>query len=128
MANNYGGYSGNIPADARRMAMRKLTCRQIAQWAVNCVDMRDPDVIMTPFEYDENPWDGWGVVDTKHGSAIFPLDGDLCTDENLTQIRPVDNTGWQPIAAQFQAANKPDPANAIDQTRGVVWARSGRNC
>ncbi len=73
-------------AEAKRLAMRKLTCRQIAQWAVNCADMRDPDVIMTPFEYDENPWDGWGVVDSKHNS-IYPLDGDLCTDENLTQVR-----------------------------------------
>ncbi len=46
---------------ARAILLRKLTCRTIAQWAINCVDMRDADAIMTPFEYDENPWDGWGV-------------------------------------------------------------------
>ena len=45
----------------RRDRQAQLTCQMIAQWAVNCVDMRDSDVIMTPFEYDENPWDGWGV-------------------------------------------------------------------
>lgn len=47
----------------------ELTARRIAQWAVNCVDYRDPDGIMTPFEYDINPWNGWDV------------DGDLATDE-----------------------------------------------
>jgi hypothetical protein len=40
---------------------RELTVRRIAQWAVNCVDFRDADAIMTPFEYDVNPWNGWDV-------------------------------------------------------------------
>ena len=46
--------------------------RQIAQWAINVVDYRDPDSIMTAFEVDLNPWDGWGV------------DGDLATDEGAS--------------------------------------------
>ncbi len=33
----------------------------LAQWAINCVDFRDRDSIMTPFEFDVNPFDGWGV-------------------------------------------------------------------
>lgn len=39
------------------------TARGIAQWAVNVVDFRDRDSIMTPFEYDFNPFntDGWSV-------------------------------------------------------------------
>lgn len=36
-----------------------LLRRRIAQWAVNVVDFRDPDGIMTRFDYDPNPWDGW---------------------------------------------------------------------
>ena len=40
---------------------KEMTIRRIAQWAVNCVDFRDSDSIMTPFEYDENPFDGWDV-------------------------------------------------------------------
>ncbi|UUO05256.1 hypothetical protein M4951_17970 [Blastopirellula sp. J2-11] len=53
---------------------RELTVRRIAQWAINVVDFRDNDAIMTPFEYDVNPWDGWGV------------DGDLKSDEADTTV------------------------------------------
>lgn len=35
------------------------TAKGLAQWAVNVVDFRDPDAIMTPFEYDPNPFNGW---------------------------------------------------------------------
>ncbi|MCC9609301.1 hypothetical protein LOC68_05905 [Blastopirellula sp. JC732] len=49
---------------------RELTVRRLAQWAINVVDFRDNDAIMTPFEYDANPFDGWGV------------DGDLISDES----------------------------------------------
>ncbi len=42
--------------------------REIAQWAINVVDFRDADSIMTPFEYDGNPFNGWDP------------DGDLTTD------------------------------------------------
>lgn len=45
----------------------KITQRELAQWAINAVDFRDRDSIMTAFEYDENPYDGWTV------------DGDLST-------------------------------------------------
>lgn len=40
---------------------QELTARRVAQWAVNVVDYRDPDSIMTPFEYDVNPFNGWSV-------------------------------------------------------------------
>ena len=55
--------AGVSAAQADFIVKRKLTCRMIAQWAINCVDARDSDAIMTPFEYDENPWDGWGCRD-----------------------------------------------------------------
>lgn len=82
-------------AEARRQALRKLTCRKVAQWAINCTDMRDADAIRTPFEYDENPWDGWNVVDTKHGT-VYPLDGDITTDENLTMVRSLERIDRAP--------------------------------
>jgi hypothetical protein len=44
---------------------REATARRMAQWAINVVDFRDRDAIMTPFEYDANPFDGngWSVDD-----------------------------------------------------------------
>ncbi|HYO24709.1 MAG TPA: hypothetical protein VEQ85_07145, partial [Lacipirellulaceae bacterium] len=33
--------------------------RRLAQWAINAVDFRDADGIMTAYEYDANPFDGW---------------------------------------------------------------------
>jgi len=56
---------------------QELTTRRIAQWAINVVDFRDPDSIMTPFEYDVNPFNGWDV------------DGDLSTVESTTDRRVV---------------------------------------
>ncbi|MGL4512173.1 MAG: hypothetical protein ACRCT8_03725 [Lacipirellulaceae bacterium] len=104
--------------EARRRALRKLTCRQVAQWAINAADMRDPDSIQTPFEYDENPWDGWNVVDTKGTTAvnddsILPLDGDVSTDENLTVFRD--------LTVPALTVSPPVVVPAHLQTRGLVW-------
>ena len=46
-------YSGDGVADE--------TQYNIAQWAANAVDFRDADAIMTPFEFDINPFNGWDV-------------------------------------------------------------------
>lgn len=43
--------------------------QKLAQWCANVVEFRDADSTMTPFEYDTNIFDGWGV------------DGDVTTDE-----------------------------------------------
>jgi len=51
LATNYDPAGAGAAGEARRAA----------QWAVNVVDFRDRDAIMTPFEYDENPFDGWNV-------------------------------------------------------------------
>ena len=48
----------NLSPDANNAARRReLTARRIAQWAINVVDFRDSDAIMTPFEYDVRPFD-----------------------------------------------------------------------
>lgn len=46
---------------------RLATARMLAQWAVNVVDFRDRDSIMTRFVFDENPFDGWNPTqDPQH--------------------------------------------------------------
>jgi hypothetical protein len=115
---------------ARAILLRKLTCRQIAQWAANCADMRDSDAIMTPFEYDENPWDGWGVPDQN--GMLLPLDGDAATDENKGQM-----INWTQTATTGTKVVAPSPPGVtpvvpsliapavlplpLAQTRGIVW-------
>ena len=59
-----------------RLDFRKL----IAQWAINVVEFRDRDAIMTPFEVDLNPWDGWDV------------DGDITSNENA--LGPLRQVVW----------------------------------
>ncbi|MEC7566483.1 MAG: hypothetical protein VX738_12445, partial [Planctomycetota bacterium] len=54
-------FSGDNNADEKEF--------NLAQWAANAVDFRDADSIMTPFEFDLNPFNGWDV------------DGDLNTVE-----------------------------------------------
>jgi hypothetical protein len=112
----------NTAQEARRIVLRKLTLRAIAQWAVNCVDARDADAIMTPFEYDENPWDGWGTRDSD--GNLIPLDGDIGTDENGDLTANTTNViDWVATAANdgvktLQTVKA--PANALEQTRAFV--------
>ncbi|MEO0530003.1 MAG: hypothetical protein AAF266_05415, partial [Planctomycetota bacterium] len=101
---------------ARQIAQRKLTRRTIAQWAINVVDFRDPDSIQTPFEYDENPWDGWNVVDRFNDDAVYPIDGDLTTNENLAMSRTVGTGGISDPTLPSAL-----PLQRLDHTRGVVW-------
>lgn len=52
--------------------------RDVAQWAANIVEFRDPDAISTGYEFDLNPWNGWGLdgrVETNtdtSGSGLYP--------------------------------------------------------
>jgi hypothetical protein len=77
-----GGFNAAFPHDTsvngNPLYKRELYVRRIAQWAVNVVDFRDSDAIMTPFEYDVNPWNGWSV-DGVLGS----------TDDTLSERRLV---------------------------------------
>jgi len=58
----------------------ELTARRVAQWAINVVDFRDPDAIMSPFEYDMRPFQGDGTI-LGDGWDIS-IDGDPRTVED----------------------------------------------
>ena len=114
--------------EAKLVAQRKYTYRQVAQWAVNCVDFRDSDATMTPFEYDENPWDGWNCVDTKgtpddpSDDTYYPIDGDPGTDENHRQLVDWPNMADDGLKVVLPALTTNDARlNALDQTRNLLW-------
>ena len=57
----YPAYGDTLlpPPPARVFDRSRYRARRLAQWAVNVVDYRDPDSIMTRFVFDDNPLDGW---------------------------------------------------------------------
>ena len=64
--------------------------RRIAQWAINCVDFRDTDSIMTPFEFDYYPWDGWNVDGNLGTDGVYSLEqGQLTAWTSTTNQRGV---------------------------------------
>jgi hypothetical protein len=50
---------------------RERAVHRIAQWSINAVDFRDPGAIMSAFEFDVNPFNGWQDE----------IDGDVGTNE-----------------------------------------------
>ncbi|MFT5302383.1 MAG: hypothetical protein ACI814_003198 [Mariniblastus sp.] len=59
-----------------RIDFRKM----VAQWVSNVVDFRDRDSIMTPCEFDLNPWDGWDVDGSILTTEVIP-DGQTPSQE-----------------------------------------------
>lgn len=51
-----------LPAPYTQPFADEFRSMKLAQWAVNVVDFRDNDAIMTRFNYDPNPFDGWDIV------------------------------------------------------------------
>ncbi|REJ64700.1 MAG: hypothetical protein DWQ31_20645 [Planctomycetota bacterium] len=77
-------FAQSLPDDD---AKRQLYVRRLAQYAVNVVDFRDPDSIMTPFEYDQEPFDagGW-EVDGAVGTTTDPDRGVVWGSEAPTLL------------------------------------------
>lgn len=81
---------------------QKARARAIAQWAVNVVDYRDPDSIMTPFEYDIYPF----------GSETATLNpGELAKTWDVDGV--IDDPRHDPTNALYDPTWEP--------FRGVVW-------
>ena len=95
---------------------RKARPRQLAQWAINAVDFRDPDNCMTPFEYDENPFDGWGV------------DGDISTTETDNGDRGLVWGAERPelLITETLAWHDRNTVNTREQTASTKEADSGQ--
>ncbi|KLU05097.1 hypothetical protein RISK_002859 [Rhodopirellula islandica] len=71
LRNNYPGYGDMISPAVPTSDPEAYRARRLAQWAVNVVDYRDSDSIMTRFPYDPNPFDGWAVADDLDGDGVI---------------------------------------------------------
>ncbi len=122
-------------ADLNDAQRKEATARRIAQWAINVVDFRDNDAIMTPFEYDVNPFDadGWSVDDDFTSITADEAPGSdrrvvwgceypdlLITETMAFHDRRVKDTDWEtpdpndgPAVAElrFPAVNADDNPN-----------------
>lgn len=92
LSDGYQNLGTNFPAgetESRRKAKRWLTANRIAQWAINAADFRDRDSIMSPFEFDVDPFNNndasGGTIRINNAvgtGGTWDVDGDLTTDEN----------------------------------------------
>jgi hypothetical protein len=108
------------------------TARHLAQWAVNVVDFRDPDSIMTGFKYVNDPFgpNGWNInANLADTSDILPgVSGvvwgverpELLITETITghDRRTTDETDDQYMGMNNGSTGPPkekDPTNDFDQ-------------
>ena len=78
LQNDYPAASNNT-----NLRHHRARARAIAQWAVNVVDFRDADSIMTPFEYDIYPFANNGTDTAPAGELLstWEVDGNIETVE-----------------------------------------------
>lgn len=99
---------------------QKYVARRVAQWAVNVVDYRDPDAIMTRFVFDENPFDGWNppMEPAPPTNVVWGVEQpELLFSESLAlhdvRVRDTDRDGGK--GTDKQDDDDPDPTT--DQVR-----------
>lgn len=120
-APNAAEFPGFDPATPIPPADRqKYVARRVAQWAVNVVDYRDPDAIMTRFVFDENPFDGWNppMEPAPPTNVVWGVEQpELLFSESLAlhdvRVRDTDRDGGK--GTDKQDTTDPDPTT--DQVR-----------
>jgi hypothetical protein len=105
--------------------LKEITAQRIAQWAVNVVDFRDSDAIMTPFEYDINPFDGWDVDGwISMGPGPDGAWGARGVDDNMNSVvdeRAEAGAGDDVDDRLLSPTSTPPRSKVIARQRRVVW-------
>ncbi|MGB7328525.1 MAG: hypothetical protein WBD31_26850 [Rubripirellula sp.] len=101
---------------------------RLAQWAVNVVDFRDPDSIMTRFVYDPNPLNGWDLFQAD-GATLLPTSRVVwgCENPELTfseatafhDVRVKDTTLEQLNEGGKMKGDPNNPDPLTDETDGI---------
>lgn len=103
-------WTDNDPAVTDGPTQRKASIRKIAQWAVNVVDFMDADSIMTPFEYDEQPFSHF-YVDSS--GALTDKDNNTNDKWRTWCVDGIVGDGVTVISADDDETTHP--------WRGLVW-------
>lgn len=123
----------NYDTDGDGTPTQAETARLFAQWAVNVVDFRDADSIMTRFEYDQDPFDsnGWAVdgdpnttADTQmYGGVVWGLERPevLLTETAAGHDRRTEDLDDDPSMKDTMDAVMPD-ANFDQRLLPQGWA------
>ncbi|HBJ35112.1 MAG TPA: hypothetical protein DDZ51_10235 [Planctomycetaceae bacterium] len=103
-----------VPIDPGQMNLYRA--RRIAQWAVNVIDYRDPDSIMTRFVFDPNPFDGWNPNANNPAHIVWGVEQpELLFSESMAfhdvRVRDTSRDG----SANSKSSMPPDPDT--DQVR-----------
>ncbi|HVX57412.1 MAG TPA: hypothetical protein VHA37_06795, partial [Candidatus Saccharimonadales bacterium] len=88
----------------------------VAQWAINVVDYRDSDSIMTPFEFDIYPFN-----DNNGNPADGTWDVDDIVDPVLATTFPYPTTGISKTDDSNSLGWLATGATATNTYRGLVW-------
>ncbi len=100
----------------------ELTRRRLAQWAVNVIDFRDPDGIMTRFEYDSNPFNGWNATlanSTEYGVVWGSESPSLVISETFaTHVKGLRDTNKEnPTDTAGEDVTQPQKRKHTDVTK-----------
>lgn len=88
-------------------ALDEFRAWRIAQWAINVADFRDSDGIMSRFDYDVDPFDGWDITTIGGGPSYRTVWGmeypELALEESLAfHDRRVRDTNLDALPAAQQ--------------------------
>ncbi|WP_068130501.1 hypothetical protein [Roseimaritima ulvae] len=123
MALLYDPSSGQLydfPGRPAAVSAEDYTAWKVAQWAVNLVDFRDGDAIMTRFVYDSRPLDGWDLSNAGTTAVVFGMEApELLLTESLNfhdrRVTDDPTVGGASYDATREWSNMPD--NDLDQKR-----------
>lgn len=107
---NYDTNGDNMPTPPE-------TARLLAQWAINVVDFRDADSIMTPFEYDLNPFDnnGWSTnIDGNPNTPVPPGEGGVVWGVERPELLITETVNGHDRRTEDTADEDPDMKRTTD--------------
>jgi hypothetical protein len=95
------------------IALGGVSPEDAAQWAVNIIDFRDADSVMTMFRYDPQPQDGWSastiVFGVERPELVISEAAAWFNNQQQGQLFVTLHRPWNAVSRTFVNANAADP-------------------